>query len=172
MGHPWPCAAIPASMPGCPLRNACVRPAWFNGASRSRSKAEQQQQQQQQPGISQICVAERPLSRASSLPHWIFSSHPMHIRRRTLWERVCSRRGQCIHIIIDCDNAFASRLAPTGETRSPPRTRSARRPPRDGRRFRRPVNHDGRSEAPSGGAKAFGLLLTGPASGLLKSDPL
>ncbi len=31
-GHPWPSAAIPASMPGCPLRNACVRPAWFNGA--------------------------------------------------------------------------------------------------------------------------------------------
>jgi hypothetical protein len=26
-------------MPGCPLRNACVRPAWFNGASRSKSKA-------------------------------------------------------------------------------------------------------------------------------------
>jgi hypothetical protein len=25
-GHPWPDAAIPASMPGCPLRNACVRP--------------------------------------------------------------------------------------------------------------------------------------------------
>ncbi|PJH87423.1 hypothetical protein CVG87_19395 [Pseudomonas sp. WCS365] len=27
------------------------------------------------------------------------------------------------------------------------------------------------SEAPSGGAKAFCLLLTGPASGLLKSEP-
>jgi len=26
IGHPWPRAAIPASMPGCPLRNACVRP--------------------------------------------------------------------------------------------------------------------------------------------------
>jgi hypothetical protein len=24
--HPWPRAAIPASMPGCPLCNACVRP--------------------------------------------------------------------------------------------------------------------------------------------------
>ncbi|CAH0145106.1 hypothetical protein SRABI06_00566 [Pseudomonas brassicacearum] len=38
-GHPWPSAAIPASMPGCPLRNACVRPAWFNGAPRSRSRS-------------------------------------------------------------------------------------------------------------------------------------
>ena len=30
-GHPWPSAANPASMPGCPLRNACVRPAWLMG---------------------------------------------------------------------------------------------------------------------------------------------
>ena len=27
MGHPWPGAANPASMPGCPLRNTCARPA-------------------------------------------------------------------------------------------------------------------------------------------------
>ena len=26
MGHPWPGAASPASMPGSPLRNTCVRP--------------------------------------------------------------------------------------------------------------------------------------------------
>ncbi|AEA71756.1 Hypothetical protein PSEBR_m1664 [Pseudomonas brassicacearum subsp. brassicacearum NFM421] len=30
-GHPWPSAANPASMPGCPLHNACVRPAWLTG---------------------------------------------------------------------------------------------------------------------------------------------
>ncbi|MDR6956040.1 hypothetical protein J2W43_000003 [Pseudomonas brassicacearum] len=30
-GHPWSSAAIPASMPGCPLRNACVRPSWLTG---------------------------------------------------------------------------------------------------------------------------------------------
>ena len=30
-GHPWPSAAIPASMPGCPLHNTCVRPVWLTG---------------------------------------------------------------------------------------------------------------------------------------------
>ncbi|VII93238.1 Threonine synthase (EC 4.2.3.1) [Pseudomonas sp. FG-3G] len=30
-GHPWPSAANPASMPGCPLRNAFVQPAWLMG---------------------------------------------------------------------------------------------------------------------------------------------
>ncbi len=39
-GHPWPNAAIPASMPGYPLRNACVRPAWLTGRLRSKSKTE------------------------------------------------------------------------------------------------------------------------------------
>ncbi|EIK57886.1 hypothetical protein PflQ8_4974 [Pseudomonas fluorescens Q8r1-96] len=38
-GHPWPSAAIPASMPGCPLHNACVRPAWLTGRPRSTSTA-------------------------------------------------------------------------------------------------------------------------------------
>jgi hypothetical protein len=36
-GHPWPSAANPASMPGCPLRNACVRPSWLMGRPRSTS---------------------------------------------------------------------------------------------------------------------------------------
>src|SRR5689334_5368246 len=26
IGHPWPYAANPASMPGCPLRRTCARP--------------------------------------------------------------------------------------------------------------------------------------------------
>ncbi len=47
-GHPWPSAAIPASMPGCPLRNACVRPAWFNGAPRSRSRSKAKQSKAKQ----------------------------------------------------------------------------------------------------------------------------
>jgi hypothetical protein len=38
-GHPWPSAANPASMPGCPLRNACVRPSWLTGRPRSTSTA-------------------------------------------------------------------------------------------------------------------------------------
>ena len=69
-GHPWPSAAIPASMPGCPLRNAYVRPAWFNGAPRSRSRSKAKQSKaKQEPDTSSIYVTEPPLSRASSLPH-------------------------------------------------------------------------------------------------------
>ncbi len=30
-GHPWPSAANPASVPGCPLRNTFVQPAWLTG---------------------------------------------------------------------------------------------------------------------------------------------
>jgi len=37
IGHPWPGAANPASMPGCPLRRTSTRP--HEGARRSRSKA-------------------------------------------------------------------------------------------------------------------------------------
>ncbi len=37
MGHPWPSAAKPASLPVSPLRNACVRPAWLTGRLRSRA---------------------------------------------------------------------------------------------------------------------------------------
>ncbi len=38
-GRPWPSAATSASMPRCPLRNACVRPAWLTGRPRSTSTA-------------------------------------------------------------------------------------------------------------------------------------
>jgi hypothetical protein len=38
-GHPWPSAANPASMPGCPLHNASVQPAWLTGRPRSTSTA-------------------------------------------------------------------------------------------------------------------------------------
>ena len=37
MGHPWPSAAKPASLPVYPLRNACVRPAWLTGRPRSNT---------------------------------------------------------------------------------------------------------------------------------------
>ncbi len=37
-GHPWPSAAIPASMPGCPLHNACVRPSWLTGRRDQRPR--------------------------------------------------------------------------------------------------------------------------------------
>ncbi|WP_185057684.1 hypothetical protein [Pseudomonas brassicacearum] len=29
-------------MPGCPLRNACVRPSWLTGPSRSKAKSKKQ----------------------------------------------------------------------------------------------------------------------------------
>ncbi len=32
-------AATPASMPGCPLRNTCLRPSWFNGAPKIKIKS-------------------------------------------------------------------------------------------------------------------------------------
>ena len=32
-GHPWPGAANPASLPGYPRLNACVRPSWLTGRS-------------------------------------------------------------------------------------------------------------------------------------------
>ncbi len=31
-------AATPASMPGCPLRNTCLRPSWFDGAHKIKSQ--------------------------------------------------------------------------------------------------------------------------------------
>ncbi len=33
-------AATPASMPGCPLRNTCLRPTWFNGAPEIKIKSQ------------------------------------------------------------------------------------------------------------------------------------
>ncbi len=38
IGHPWPCAANPASMPGCPLRRTSTRP--LEGALRSKAEGE------------------------------------------------------------------------------------------------------------------------------------
>ncbi len=76
-GHPWPSAAIPASMPGCPLRNACVRPAWLTGRPRSKAKAKQKR------GTSSIYVAAPSLSRASSLPHSISSEQKIYVQHKT-----------------------------------------------------------------------------------------
>ena len=33
-------AATPASKPGCPLRNTCLRPSWFNGAPQIKIKSQ------------------------------------------------------------------------------------------------------------------------------------
>ncbi|SED38380.1 hypothetical protein SAMN04515675_0931 [Pseudomonas costantinii] len=38
MGHPWPSAAKPASLPVYPLHRAYLRPSWFNGAPKIKVK--------------------------------------------------------------------------------------------------------------------------------------
>jgi hypothetical protein len=81
-------AATPASMPGCPLRNTYVRPAWFNGAPRSKSKSKAEQSRAEQINSQaaffaflwelaclrwhHLGVPERP----SCLHHRQASSHP------------------------------------------------------------------------------------------------
>ncbi len=46
------------------------------------------------PVLSAFPSTVMPPSRAGSLPQWIFGGHKMHIHRKTLWERACSRRGR------------------------------------------------------------------------------
>ena len=86
-GHPWPSAAIPASMPGCPLHNACVRPAWLTG---------RRDQHPPRGGLvadlvlggtafslwERACPRRRPSSRPVSC-----GCTPIQ-----LWERACPRR--------------------------------------------------------------------------------
>ncbi len=64
-GHPWPSAATSASMPRCPLRNACVRPSWLTG------------RRDQRPPRGGL-IADLVLG-GTAFP---------------LWERACSRRGR------------------------------------------------------------------------------
>ncbi|SUD45879.1 Uncharacterised protein [Pseudomonas fluorescens] len=43
-------AATPASMPGCPLRNTCLRPSWFNGAPKIKSQIKSRATATAKPG--------------------------------------------------------------------------------------------------------------------------
>jgi hypothetical protein len=43
-------AATPASMPGCPLRNTCLRPSWFNGAPEIKSQIKSRATATAKPG--------------------------------------------------------------------------------------------------------------------------
>ncbi len=43
-------AATPASMPGCPLRNTCLRPSWFNGAPKIKIKSQIKSRATAKPG--------------------------------------------------------------------------------------------------------------------------
>ncbi|SSB99638.1 hypothetical protein SAMN04488697_11982 [Pseudomonas sp. 43mfcvi1.1] len=151
-GHPWPSAAIPASMPGCPLRNACVRPAWFNGASRSRSRSRSRSKAKQSKAkqskakpdrdTSSIFVAEPPLSRADSLPHglWVLTTSAHDTK------------------LVGAGLLAKASAHPTSPQIDPPLSRASplpqekRDPPKPGRLpgrlavdvdLGRPVNHDG-----------------------------
>ncbi|SEE78096.1 hypothetical protein SAMN04490188_5689 [Pseudomonas kilonensis] len=106
-GHPWPSAATSASMPRCPLRNTCVRPAWLTG---------RRDQRPPRGGLTAglvlggdrvspvgagllakavgrfVVMLDVPASsRASSLPQVILGVHESCVHRRPLWERACSR---------------------------------------------------------------------------------
>ena len=84
-------AATPASMPGCPLRNTCLRPAWFNGAPeikiksqiKNRAKAEQKQSKsrakaEQQQSNSRARAAKLHSPVGAGLPA-IEISRPIHL---------------------------------------------------------------------------------------------
>jgi len=92
IGHPWPAAANPASMPGCPLRRTCARP---HGAyTATASEAAYRPACLRGSFVCDVPAPVRPPSRASSLPQGIGYT--------------CER--------LDGEQAaFASRLAPTEE---------------------------------------------------------
>ncbi len=86
-GHPWPSAANPASMPGCPLRNTFVQPSWLMGRPRSTS------------------TARRPDSRPGSC-----GRTPI----RSVGAKLARDDGVPVNEDVGCAGLFASRLAPTG----------------------------------------------------------
>ncbi|WP_334598832.1 hypothetical protein [Pseudomonas alvandae] len=57
-------------------------------------------------------------SKASPLPHWISSSHSTDVDQIPCGSEPAREEAGTFDIIIDCSIAFASRLAPTGGTRS------------------------------------------------------
>ncbi|WP_238582105.1 hypothetical protein, partial [Corynebacterium diphtheriae] len=69
-------AATPASMPGCPLRNTCLRPSWFNGAPEIKIK-------------SQIKSRATATATATAMPK------PEREAAFPLWELACLR-WRCI----------------------------------------------------------------------------
>ena len=96
MGHPWPSAAKPASLPVSPLRNACVRPAWLTGRPGSKSKPRR--------------PSGRPGFQAGAL-RLFGRAHTLHLR--------CSPVGASLLAKASCQSTsmlnvsrIASRLAP------------------------------------------------------------
>ncbi len=84
--HSGPSAATSASMPRCPLHNACVRPAWLTGRPRSTS------------------TARRPNSRPGS---------PGRTPVRSVGAKLARDSGLSGNINTDCPAVFASKPAPT-----------------------------------------------------------
>jgi hypothetical protein len=88
IGHPWPRAAIPASMPGCPLRNACVRPLEM-GQVDQEQKPKQSQSQSQANTCGSEPAREKPENTAGGqVPRVIVDDHRRQAssyRRLLLW---------------------------------------------------------------------------------------
>ncbi|MFQ6559997.1 hypothetical protein Q7F05_29055 [Pseudomonas sp. Lb2C1-1] len=76
-GYPGIHAGMPTAQ--C-LRSASV----VNGALQIKVKIQSKSKSKSKSGAhTGIYVAEPPLSRASSLPHWIFSRPKAHVHRKT-----------------------------------------------------------------------------------------
>jgi hypothetical protein len=119
IGHPWPGAANPASMPGCPLRRTSSRP--HEGARRSKAKAKAKAKARRPTG--------RPVRGVRSsvmyLVDWqaAFASRLAPTGRRgytrilrptllKLWERACSRKRSVSQqmMLNDQPHSRASRI--------------------------------------------------------------
>jgi len=112
MGHPWPCAATSASMPRCPLRNACVRPAWFNGASRSRSRSRSRSKAEQERGVSQHLFWLSHRYREQARSHMVLQVFTTSAHNPKICGSGLAREeAGTFNIFIDCENAFASEPA-------------------------------------------------------------
>src|SRR5688572_17990884 len=84
----------PARLSRHPCRDAhSTMPAFGQrGLTGPQDQDQDPKQEQSKSGAyAGIYVAEPPLSRASSLPHWIFSEYKIHVHLIPLWERACSR---------------------------------------------------------------------------------
>ena len=113
LGHPWPSAAKPASMPVCPLRRTSTRP--LEGARKSRAKAER-------GGLKADLIA--------GLSAFPCGSEPARD------ERPDNAFIQTGRVIVDDHREQARSHRGSGKAA---KVRSAVRPPRFGFRFGRPV---------------------------------
>ncbi len=78
IGHPWPGAATAASLPRCPLRNACVRPLGKEQADQDQKPKQRQRQRQRQRQDQQL------RGQASLLQGPVYSGASHHSTGRAL----------------------------------------------------------------------------------------